>query len=155
MPDRGRVAAVGGGVLVASLLWLGSAAAALSAEPPSCADQYPADGPAGIDLRLGCIVREVVGHGTGTNPAAGPAPISSYLLPLAGLVALVVASWLLVGRLRREAGRRLAPVLPEAWWSCGSCHSINAVGTGRCYACGMPWTPDAVVVPTSDRPGTP
>src|SRR6185503_19649665 len=29
--------------------------------PPTCAERYPEEGPAGVDLRLGCIVSELVG----------------------------------------------------------------------------------------------
>ncbi len=118
---------------------------------PTCAERYPEDGPAGIDLRLGCIARELVGLYAG-EPTDEPARISAYLGPLAAVVvgALVVL-WLARSVARRTA-RTLAPVLPGSWWLCDACRSVNGAGIARCYSCGAPWTPTAAVVPTDEHP---
>lgn len=122
-----------------------------TAGPPTCADRFPEEGPAGVDLRLGCIVSEVVGLYT-PGHAAPPPPLSSYAI-LVGGVALgaVVALWL-VGRLvARRAGRRLAPVLAGEWWICGTCRSVNGAGVGRCYSCGS-GRPDGPTLTTDEHP---
>ena len=146
--------------LVASALWLAIAVAAPVAaddptptpHPPTCAERYPNEGPAGIDLRLGCIAAELVGHYTGAT--GEPVKISTYLAPLlvltGGLALLVVAIRIVRGR----AGRRLAPAAPSEWWLCLSCRSVNDPARPACYSCGRPWTPDAPVVPTAERPET-
>lgn len=109
-----------------------------AAAPPTCAERFPASGPAGVDLRLGCIVGEVVGLYT-AGQAEPPAPLSTYAIGVILAVAPGAALVWLAGRiLARRAGRRLAPVVPGEWWVCGSCHSVNGAGVTRCYSCGAP-----------------
>ena len=122
------------------------------AEPaaPTCTERYPAEGPAGVDLRLGCIVSELVGAYTRGQPGPPP-PLSSWVL---GLFA-VFAGLLLLFRVTRVAlGRRMAPVAPVAWWACASCHSVNAGDSARCYACGGP-RPQGPGLEVAAEPGTP
>jgi hypothetical protein len=119
--------------------------------PPTCADRFPEAGPAGVDLRLGCIVSEVVGLYT-AGQAAPPPPLSSYAIFLGvGALGAIVAAWL-VGRLvARRAGRRLAPVLAGQWWICGTCRSVNGAGVERCYSCGS-GRPDGPMLTTEEHP---
>ena len=125
-----------------------------TARPPSCAERFPEDGPAGVDLRLGCIVSEVAGLYTAGQGAAPP-PLSSYAIVLVGLGIGAAAVALLVGRLLRgRAGRRLAPVLADEWWVCASCRSVNGAGVGRCYSCGSA-RPDGPTLRTDAAPATP
>ena len=133
-------------IIAASLLATCAPAGALGADPttnpgavarPTCAERYPEEGPAGIDLRLGCIIGEVVGQYGGSVSPSGATPASTYGLVVLGvLVAGFVAIWLLARLLRRSAGRRLAPVRPDEWWLCGSCRSVNGAGVVHCYSCG-------------------
>ena len=120
---------------------------------PSCADEYPDPGPAGIDLRLGCMVGRVTGLDLGTG-SGRDIPFTTYLTPVAGLLGGAIAVGLLVRFLRRRAAARLAPTLPTSWWACPRCGSVNRDGAARCYACGAPWTADAQRLPMSgpDRP---
>jgi hypothetical protein len=124
--------------------------------PPTCAERYPAEGPAGVDLRLGCIVSEVVGL---YRPGqAGPPPtLSTYAVWLGILLVAGIGLALVVLRaLGRGAGRRLAPTTPDAWWVCATCHSINGTATSRCYNCAAPRPDDpGALLPTSDDPATP
>jgi hypothetical protein len=115
----------------------------------SCSERYPADGPAGLDLRLGCIAAELVGNYTGAGAPAEPARISSWLLPLVTIVGSFVLVFLPLRLLSRRVGRRLAPAAPTAWWTCPRCRSLNAAGSGRCYACGQPWSSDALAIPAA------
>ena len=123
---------------------------------PNCTDRFPAEGPAGVDLRLGCIVSELVGLYTASDRGEPPR-LSAYVLVLAGGV--VVGVLLVAFALRllaRRAGRRLAPVTPAEWWVCPECHSVNATSASRCYACGsLPG--DGPTMPTAGRdgPGSP
>jgi len=125
-----------------------------ASRPPTCVERYPANGPAGVDLRLGCIVSELVG--LYTSGQAGPPPtLSTYALVVAGIIALVgVAAWLLARAGVRRASRRMAPVTPSAWWACPNCRSVNGANVERCYACGSP-PGDDQLMPTDDRPSTP
>ncbi len=124
--------------------------------PPTCAERFPDQGPAGVDLRLGCIVSEVVG--LYTPGQASPRPtISTYALVIVGLVVAVAGLILLGGRLlARRAGEALAPVTPDAWWMCPRCRSVNGAAVERCYSCGAtrPADPGATLV-TDERPATP
>jgi hypothetical protein len=125
--------------------------------PPTCSERYPAEGPAGVDLRLGCIVSEIVGLWR-PGQASPPPTLSAYAIALAALVlAGVLLGALSIRLLARRAGRRLAPVTPEAWWVCPTCHSINGLGSTRCYNCATPVPTDieAAILPTSDEPATP
>ena len=152
----GRIArTLASAALVSAALTAGVAAADPSPtpRPPTCAERYPAEGPAGVDLRLGCLVRELLGHYTGEEPSGQAPRLSAYLAPIVG-VAISVAFAIGLLQLARRAGRRLAPATPAAWWLCPKCRSVNAVGKAACYSCGTPWTPDAPVVPTAARPET-
>jgi hypothetical protein len=120
--------------------------------PPTCAERFPAEGPAGVDLRLGCIVSEIVGLYT-TSSQAEPPTLSAYaVMVLAGIGVGVVLVGHALRLLRRSASRRLASVTPGEWWICPACASINALGTSRCYACGGP-PGDGPTLPTGDAPG--
>jgi hypothetical protein len=124
--------------------------------PPTCAERFPAEGPAGVDLRLGCIVSEVVG--LYRPDQAGPPPtLSSYAVWLGVLVVAGIGLALVALRaLGRGAGGRLAPTTPEAWWVCATCHSINGTASSRCYQCAAPRPDDVgVLLPTGDNPATP
>ena len=140
-------------IVAAALLATGAATGANGADPtpnpgavtrPTCAERYPEEGPAGVDLRLGCIIGEVVGQYGGSVSAGGATPASTYGLALLGiLVAGFVAIWLLGRLVRRSAGRRFAPVRPDEWWLCGSCRSVNGAGVVHCYSCGATRPADA------------
>jgi hypothetical protein len=126
------------------------------ADPPraTCAERFPAEGPAGVDLRLGCIVGELVGLYTASSEVA-PTPASTYAIALAAAIgAALLVAWLAALAIRRRAGRRLAPVLPGTWWVCDRCHSVNPGEARRCYACGAPPS-DGPALPTGERPETP
>lgn len=120
---------------------------------PTCAQRYPEEGPAGVDLRLGCIIEELVGHYS-ASAANDATPASTYALVVLGiLVAGLGAAWLAGRFLRRAAGRRLAPVRPGEWWLCAACRSVNGAGVTRCYSCGAT-RPDGPTLRTDDGPST-
>lgn len=119
--------------------------------PPTCAERFPADGPAGVDQRLGCIVSELVGHYT-TGGVGEPVPISTYLGPLIVLVGGFALLFLAFHYMLGRGQRRMAAAAPSEWWLCPDCHSVNGQARPKCYSCNRPWTPDAPVVPTSERP---
>ena len=153
-----RTLLLGAALLLASPAWaLGADATSdpgATPPPPTCAERFPEDGPAGVDLRLGCIVGEVVGLYT-AGQAAPPAPLSTYMIVLAILVAGGIVLALLAGRvLARRAGQRLAPVLAGEWWVCASCHSVNGTGVAHCYSCGAARS-DGATLRTDDAPVTP
>ena len=160
------VAFVAGAFLAAPLLAAGflpdAVASAYAADPtatpavagpPTCSERYPAEGPAGVDLRLGCLIGELVGHYTG-SVGEDATPASTYALVVIGLLlAGVLAVWM-VGRLiGRAAGRRLAPVRPEEWWLCPTCRSVNGAGVQHCYSCGA-LRPEGPTLRTDDAPTT-
>ncbi len=76
------------------------------------------------------------------DPAADPplkavgAPdgsaIAAAAVAVLAVVGLVVAAIIVA---RRRAGGRLEPAVPEAWWTCPACQSLNAGSMPRCYAC--------------------
>jgi hypothetical protein len=128
--------------------------------PPTCSDRFPAEGPAGVDLRLGCIVGELVGLYTASSRDEPPT-LSAYVITLTVGVALGAVLVLVALRvLARRASRRLAPVLSSEWWICPSCQSVNATTATRCYACGGPPGDGPTMVTDADptmahRPGGP
>jgi hypothetical protein len=127
---------------------------AATPRPPTCAERFPEDGPAGVDLRLGCVVSEVVGLYT-AGQAAPPPALSTYAIVLAILVLGAIVLALAVGRMfAGRAGRRLAPVLAGEWWVCATCHSVNGSGVAHCYSCGAS-PPDGPTLRTADAPATP
>jgi hypothetical protein len=131
-------------VAVASIA-LGPAAMAQDGSPIpvptrglTCSERFPAEGPAGVDLRLGCIVSELVGLYTASSRDEPPT-LSAYVIGLAaGIAAAALAAALALRIVARRASRRLAPVLPSEWWVCPGCHSVNPMTASRCYACGSP-----------------
>ena len=161
MDAPGRVLVVGLVLALGLALAVGLATGpvAQAADPtgpptqPTCDERFPAGGPAGLDLRLGCLLGEVVGTFTGSTDQGDPAPLSGYLEPLA-LVGLALAGAVIALIIsRRLLGRGLAPVTPSSWWSCGACRSLNPDAGVRCYACGAarPSSRDPVL----DRPPDP
>jgi hypothetical protein len=138
-------------------------ATALSADPtpgppagsgPTCAERYPEDGPAGVDLRLGCVVSELVGLYT-AGQAAPPPPLSTYAVALGIAIAVAAGLLLLAGRLlARRAGQRLAPVTPGEWWLCSTCRSVNGTAAAQCYSCGSPRGTGPSLL-TDEQPATP
>jgi hypothetical protein len=125
-----------------------------SAGPPTCAERFPDPGPAGVDLRLGCIVSEVLGLYTSRDPTRPP-PLSTYaIVTIGGLAAAALIGAMALRLLGRRTARRLAPATPDAWWVCDRCHSVNGAGVTRCYACGAP-PPGGPLMTTAARPETP
>ena len=107
-----------------------------TSRPATCVERFPAEGPAGVDLRLGCIVGEVVGVYTAADSAL-PAPLSSYAITLLAVIGgAALLAWIAARFVARRAGRRLAPVLSDEWWVCGTCKSVNGTAAARCYSCG-------------------
>ena len=147
---RRRVATTSTVVLVCSV-WTGVISGPyLAAEPVmpaptptpiSCSDRYPATGPAGLDLQLGCTIGRLTGQYIGGGSGEAP-PLTTYVAPLAAVLGGLLLVALALRIVRRNAGRRLA-VAPTSWWSCPSCRSVNRDGAARCYACGTPWSPAA------------
>jgi hypothetical protein len=120
--------------------------------PPTCAERYPADGPGGVDLQLGCIVSELMGAYTGTGEGSGAPPrVSAWLGPIAAGAAALAGLWLLLRTVRRRAARRMAPATPTARWSCPGCRSLNALGSAACYRCGRAWEEGFPEIPTMDE----
>ena len=148
---------IGLAIAVALLAGLaGLAAAADPTTPPtprpgSCAERYPEEGPAGLDLRLGCIANGLVTHYLGGD-AGQPVRISTYLTPLAVLVAGLVLVLLAASLVRRRAGARLAPASPGAYWLCPDCSSVNEPTRATCYSCQRPWSSGAAVMPAAQNP---
>lgn len=132
------------------------AAASPSADPTqrplTCAERYPDEGPAGLDLRLACIVTELVGAYTEPGDATTPPRVSDWLRPIGIVLALIILIWLVIRTATRRAAARLAPVVPASWWSCPACRSLNPTGTTACYRCREPWTPDLEVMTPADPP---
>jgi hypothetical protein len=124
---------------------------------PSCAERFPAAGPAGVDLQLGCIVNEIAATYLGTAPASDERPprLSDYGWPIgltiAGLIGLVLA----LRQMQRAGRRRLAPATPVAWWSCSSCRSLNVADRADCYRCGAARVDASAEVRTDAEPLAP
>jgi hypothetical protein len=131
-----------------------SASSRPAAHEPSCQERYPAEGPGGVDLQLGCMVNELVGFylGAGGASTAEPARISAYLVPLGSLLALAIVAVLLT---RRVLGRRLVSASPAAFWQCPACRSVNRAGAEACYSCRRPWEPGATEFRTDGEPPAP
>lgn len=152
-----RLAALG--LVVGALTLAGTAGGVAAADPspterpPTCTERYPDEGPAGLDLRLACIVNELLGLG---QPGDEPPRISVWAGTIALLAGLGFAVFLVVyviaGRLKRRFERRTAPAQPGAWWQCPDCRSVNGAGRARCYSCGRARPPDALVLPTAEMP---
>ncbi|MCI0345527.1 MAG: hypothetical protein L0221_08805 [Chloroflexi bacterium] len=119
--------------------------------PPTCAERYPAEGPAGVDQRRGCIVSELVGHYT-SGGVGEPVPISAYLAPLLALVGGFALLFQVFRFVLGRGRRRMAAATPSEWWLCPNCHSVNGQARPNCYSCNRPWTPDAPLVLTSGHP---
>jgi hypothetical protein len=136
-----------------------AAPTALAADPsspperPTCDQRFPADGPAGVDLRLGCLVGEIVGTFTGATDQGDPAPLSSYLEPLLVVVFGIAGAVVALVLSRRVLGRRLAPVMAAEWWTCDACRSLNPGSGSRCYGCGSP-RPDGATSVAGPRRGS-
>jgi hypothetical protein len=128
-----------------------------TARPPTCAERFPAEGPAGVDLRLGCIVSELIGLWR-PDQDAPPPTLSAYAIAVGVLIAAIAGLGLVGARLvARGAGRRLAPTTPGAWWVCPTCRSINGIGITRCYNCAAarPAAGAAELMATGQDPATP
>jgi len=126
-----------------------------SPRPPTCAERYPADGPGGVDLQLGCVVNELVGYVGGLGPSREPQRLTGYLVPI-GVVALALVALVLAARqVIRRAGRRIAPATPVAWWSCPACRSLNVAGRASCYRCGRLFEPGTTEMRTDAEPPAP
>lgn len=152
----GAAAAILAAILTASVLAADPTGAPGGAvAPPTCAERYPEQGPAGVDLRLGCIIGELVGAYSASF-AQDATPASTYALVVVGiLVGGLVVIWLAGRFVARAAGRRLAPVQPGEWWLCAKCRSVNGAGVVHCYSCGStrPEGP-APTLQTDDAPST-
>ena len=126
-----------------------------TSRPATCAERYPAEGPGGVDLQLGCVASELVGYFGGLGPSDAPQRLTGYLIPIA-VVTVGLAALLLAGRqLHRRASRRIAPATPVAWWSCPACRSLNAAGRETCYRCGRPFEEGATQMRTDAEPPAP
>ncbi|MEW6223037.1 MAG: hypothetical protein AB1627_00260 [Chloroflexota bacterium] len=108
-----------------------------SGRDPRCADWEQHGAPAGIDLRLVCTANEVIGTYTGqSEDEINADPLMPYVVgALVTGIALAVVGVVAMKMLGRQAGKRLEPERPDAWWVCPACHSINAEGRPACYAC--------------------
>jgi hypothetical protein len=122
---------------------------------PTCAERFPADGPGGVDLQLGCVVRELIGYFGGLGPSDEPQRLTGYLLPIAAVSLGLVALLAVARSLHRRASRRIAPATPVAWWSCPACRSLNAAGRASCYRCGRPFEERAIEMRTDAEPPAP
>lgn len=133
----------------------GSSAGPTTTNAPTCAERNPDPGPAGIDLRLGCIVTTLIGaYSDPADPSVAPR-ISTWLRPLGIALGGVIIAALGVRFVRRRAGRRLVAAAPTAWWSCPACRSMNAAGAEACYSCGRAWEAGAVELRTDAEPPAP
>jgi hypothetical protein len=128
---------------------------AVTPRPASCAERYPAEGPGGVDLQLGCLVNELVAYAGGLGPSDQPQRLTAYLVPIAVVVAGLVALVLVARQLNRRARRRIAPAMPVAWWSCPACRSLNPAGRLACYRCNRPFEPGATEMRTDAEPPAP
>lgn len=125
--------------------------------PATCAERFPAEGPAGVDLRLGCVVSEVIGLWR-PDQSTRPPTLSTYAIFTGILVVAIAGLGMISVRLfARRAGARLAPTTPDAWWVCPTCRSVNGLTASRCYNCAtaQPDAGAAAVMETRDDPLTP
>lgn len=127
---------------------------AATPRPLTCTERYPDPGPAGLDLRIPCIVRELMG--LVENPGDEPARLTMWLptiamLATAGFIAALILGRIL-GRARVGFERRTAPAAPGLRWSCPRCHSVNEPSRERCYSCGTAWSPAATTMPVAEHP---
>jgi hypothetical protein len=120
--------------------------------PLTCAERYPDEGPAGLDLRLACIVTKLVGAYATPGDASTPPRLSDWLRPMGVAMLVLILIWFVIRTVTRRAATRLAPVVPASWWSCPACRSLNPSGTMACYSCRQPWSPDLEVLRPSDPP---
>jgi hypothetical protein len=125
---------------LAAVAWLALALApaVLADDPdPRCTDWEQHGAPEGIDMRLVCTANEVIGTYTGQSEAEiNQDPLMPYAVgALVTGIALAVVGVVAMQVLGRQAGMRLAPERPDAWWVCSACGSINAEGRPACYAC--------------------
>ncbi|TAK00641.1 MAG: hypothetical protein EPO36_07935 [Chloroflexota bacterium] len=170
MRAAGAAAALGIAMVVAALVIAMSAAGPVivraaspepsattspTARPPTCAERYPAEGPGGVDLQLGCLVNELVSYAGGLGPSDQPQRLTAYLAPIAAVAAGLAVLLLVARQLNRRAARRVAPATPVAWWSCPACRSLNAAGRDTCYRCGRPFEVGAVEMRTDAEPPAP
>lgn len=126
-----------------------------SVRPPTCTERYPADGPAGVDLQLGCVVNELIGFLGGVGEPGGSHRLSEYGVPIGVGAAALVLLALAIRQVRRAAGRRLAAAAPSAVWSCPTCRSLNDASHDHCYRCGRPFEPGDLELRTDAEPLAP
>jgi len=118
--------------------WLALALApAVLADDPRCADWEQHGAPPGIDMKALCTANQIIDTYTGRTrvdvtdepllPYAGAALVTGLALAVVGVLATRFVG--------AKAGRRLAPEIPDDWWTCSACQSVNAVGRPVCYAC--------------------
>ncbi len=132
-----------------------TSSAAPTSRPPTCAERYPAAGPGGVDLQLGCVASELVGYLSGLGPSEEPQRLTGYVIPGAVVMLGLVVLLLTGRRLHRRASRRIAPATPVAWWSCPACRSLNVAGRETCYRCGRPFDEGATEMRTDAEPPAP
>jgi uncharacterized paraquat-inducible protein A len=105
-------------------------------------------------MRLVCTANEVIGTYTGQSEAdINSDPLMPYAIgALVTGIALAVVGVAAMRVLGRQAGKRLEPERPDAWWVCPACQSINAEGRPACYACHASRAGSAPVTPGAPEP---
>lgn len=126
-----------------------------TARPLTCAERYPADGPGGVDLQLGCVVNELVAYAGGLGPSDQPQRLTAYVVPIAAVALALVALVLVARQLNRRADRWIAPAAPVAWWPCPACRSLNVARRETCYRCGRPLESGTAEMRTDAEPPAP